>query len=221
MPRHLKSSLAALLASTALLLSGCHKLAQTFSGPPATIVETAYPERVLWGDTHLHTANSVDAFGFGNRLPPEEALRFARGEEVTSSTGIKAKLQRPLDFLVITDHAEGLGATKALYDAPGFLIRDPQLTPFNIGKRIQLNDFTPQEAAPLAQGLVSRKAAKTLEESTNLTVETVPNKSTKSAQADSPKVLDTCQDSALQDRDGPVRERNFAAHSRSRHLQYV
>ncbi len=82
---------------------------------------------LLWGDTHLHTANSIDAFGFGVKLGPEEALRFARGEEVMSTGGLKAKLERPLDFLVIADHSGGLGATKALYDAPGFLIRDPTL----------------------------------------------------------------------------------------------
>lgn len=83
--------------------------------------------KLLWGDTHLHTSNSIDAFGFGVKLGPEEALRFARGEEVTSTWGLKAKLERPLDFLVIADHSGGLGATKALYDAPGFLIRDPVL----------------------------------------------------------------------------------------------
>lgn len=83
--------------------------------------------KLLWGDTHLHTANSIDAFGFGVKLGPEDALRFARGEEVTSTWGLKAKLERPLDFLVIADHSGGLGATKALYDAPGFMIRDPTL----------------------------------------------------------------------------------------------
>ncbi len=83
--------------------------------------------KLLWGDTHLHTANSIDAFGFGVKLGPEDALRFARGEEVTSTWGLKAKLERPLDFLVIADHSGGLGATKALYDTPGFLIRDPTL----------------------------------------------------------------------------------------------
>lgn len=83
--------------------------------------------KLLWGDTHLHTSNSIDAFGFGVKLGPEEALRFARGEEVVSTWGLKAKLERPLDFLVIADHSGGLGATKALYDAPGFLIRDPTL----------------------------------------------------------------------------------------------
>ena len=83
--------------------------------------------KLLWGDTHLHTSNSIDAFGFGVKLGPEDALRFARGEEVKSTWGLKAKLERPLDFLVIADHSGGLGATKALYDTPGFLIRDPTL----------------------------------------------------------------------------------------------
>ena len=114
-----------LLGSTALV-SGCQKLTKMV-GSQTEVKDTAYPERVYWGDTHLHTSNSVDAFGFGNRLDPEAALRFASGEEVTSSTGIKAKLARPLDFLVVTDHAEGLGSTKALYDAPRMLISDPTL----------------------------------------------------------------------------------------------
>jgi len=68
-----------------------------------------YPTRVFFGDTHHHTNNSGDAFMGGNTLTPEEAYRFARGEEVVSSTGVTAKLSRPLDFLVISDHAEGLG----------------------------------------------------------------------------------------------------------------
>ncbi|HNN56953.1 MAG TPA: DUF3604 domain-containing protein, partial [Novosphingobium sp.] len=107
-------------------MTGCDNARQVVFGAEE-VKDTPYPERVFWGDTHLHTANSVDAFGFGNRLMPEDALRFARGEEVTSSTGVKAKLARPLDFLVITDHSEGLGSTKALYDAPRMMISDPQL----------------------------------------------------------------------------------------------
>lgn len=122
-----KAIVMALLLGSTALLGGCDKIRQSLGGEEAAVAETAYPERVYWGDTHLHTGNSVDAFGFGNRLTPEDALRFARGEEVTSSTGIKAKLERPLDFLVISDHAEGIGATKALYDAPRMLISDPTL----------------------------------------------------------------------------------------------
>jgi hypothetical protein len=88
---------------------------QTASTPsPATRAYSphagrTYPTRVYFGDTHLHTSNSGDAFMGGDRLGPEQAYRFARGEEVVSSTGVPAKLARPLDFLVITDHAEGLG----------------------------------------------------------------------------------------------------------------
>ena len=90
-------------------------------------VTSGIATKLLWGDTHLHTSNSIDAFGFGVKLGPEDALRFARGEEVTSTWGLKAKLDRPLDFLVIADHSGGLGATKALYDAPRFMIKDPTL----------------------------------------------------------------------------------------------
>jgi hypothetical protein len=117
---------AALLLASTSLVTGCDQLKQTVAGK-AEVKDTAYPEQVFWGDTHLHTANSVDAFGFGTRLDPETALRFARGEEVTATTGDKAKLARPLDFLVVSDHAAGLGSTKALYDAPRLLIKDPTL----------------------------------------------------------------------------------------------
>lgn len=122
-----KVMLGAFLLGTSALIGGCDQIKQAAGQTGVAVVETAYPEKVLWGDTHLHTANSVDAFGFGVRLSPEDALRFARGEEVTSTTGLKAKLPRPLDFLVVTDHAEGLGAAKALYDAPRLLIRDERM----------------------------------------------------------------------------------------------
>ena len=71
--------------------------------------QRAFPSRPLWGDSHLHTALSIDAGLFGNRLGLEEAYRFAQGEEVISSTGQPVKLSRPLDWLVITDHSDALG----------------------------------------------------------------------------------------------------------------
>ena len=64
---------AVLMLGTAVLVSGCDKIKQATGGSTATVAETEFPERVLWGDTHLHTSNSVDAFGFGVRLGPEEA----------------------------------------------------------------------------------------------------------------------------------------------------
>jgi len=68
-----------------------------------------FPERPLWGDSHLHTSLSVDAGGFGNRLPPEAAYRFARGEQVIASSGQPVRLSRPLDWLAITDHSDAMG----------------------------------------------------------------------------------------------------------------
>src|SRR5688572_20826631 len=69
----------------------------------------AYPTRVFWGDTHVHTSMSMDAGAFGNRLDIPEAYRFARGEEVTASMGLKVKLSRPLDFIVVADHSDNMG----------------------------------------------------------------------------------------------------------------
>lgn len=85
----------------------------------------AYPTRPYFGDTHHHTANSGDAFFNGDRLGPEEAYRFARGEQVTSSTGIEVKLSRPMDFLVVSDHAEGLGVGFEVYNGNEKLVSDP------------------------------------------------------------------------------------------------
>ena len=80
----------------------------------------SFPTRPLFGDTHLHTAVSVDA-GTLNRLGQEEALRFARGEEVLSTGGLRAKLARPLDFVVVADHAEMYGLM------PQLLAGDPEI----------------------------------------------------------------------------------------------
>jgi hypothetical protein len=72
-------------------------------------IDESYPNRVFWGDTHLHTSYSTDAGMIGNVLGPDEAFRFARGEKVRASRGEFAQLVRPLDFLVVADHAENLG----------------------------------------------------------------------------------------------------------------
>ena len=68
------------------------------------------PEHVLWGDTHLHTVYSFDAGAAGTRLEPADAYEFALGNEVITDAGQPVKLSRPLDFLVVTDHSDGLGA---------------------------------------------------------------------------------------------------------------
>ena len=68
------------------------------------------PRDVFWGDTHLHTSISLDANLFGvTELDPADAFAFARGDTVQATSGQPARLARPLDFLVISDHAEYLG----------------------------------------------------------------------------------------------------------------
>jgi hypothetical protein len=62
-----------------------------------------YPQKVFWGDTHLHTSFSTDGGMIGCTLGPNEAYRFSCGEMVVSSTGVRARLQRPMDFLVVAD----------------------------------------------------------------------------------------------------------------------
>src|SRR5690242_19949068 len=84
-----------------------------------------FPTRPFFGDTHLHTSYSMDAGAFGCRLSPADALRFARGEEVMSSSGQPAKLSRPLDFLVVADHSDNMGFFPDLMAGKGELVADP------------------------------------------------------------------------------------------------
>jgi hypothetical protein len=88
-----------------------------------------FPTRVFWGDTHHHTRLSFDDGLTGTKLGPEDAYRFARGEEVISSTGQLAKLSRPLDFLVVSDHAEYMGLADLLNNAdPDLLATESERT---------------------------------------------------------------------------------------------
>jgi len=84
-----------------------------------------FPSRVFWGDTHLHTAFSIDAGAFGNRLGLGEAYQFARGDQVITSTGLKARLSRPLDFLVIADHSDAMGFFPDLFAGSPHILNDP------------------------------------------------------------------------------------------------
>jgi Protein of unknown function (DUF3604) len=88
-------------------------------------VDRDFPTRPFFGDTHLHTSFSMDAGAFGARLGPKDAYRFARGEQVISSTGQPAKLSRPLDFLVVTDHSDNMGFFPDLFAGKPDLLADP------------------------------------------------------------------------------------------------
>ncbi len=114
-------SSASALAAGVLLLTLSSAQAQELVGiKPDTDAEYSpyiqhdFPNQVLFGDTHLHTGYSADAGLVGATTTPDDAYRFAKGETVTSSHGVRARLQRPLDFLVVADHAENLGLTFGL-----------------------------------------------------------------------------------------------------------
>ena len=94
--------------------------------PYSPYADRKYPSRPLFGDTHLHTGFSMDAGIFGARLRPRDAYRFARGEQVTASSGQPAKLGRPLDFLVVTDHSDNMGFATDLLAGKSALLADPK-----------------------------------------------------------------------------------------------
>ncbi|MFT7219582.1 MAG: hypothetical protein ACI8Z1_001197 [Candidatus Azotimanducaceae bacterium] len=100
--------------------------------PYSDTVNADYPKNVYWGDTHLHTRNSADAYSLGNmNLTPADAFRFARGQELVAHNGMRVQLRRPLDFLVVSDHAEYLGGYYR------FNVGDPVVSDTAAGKQWQ------------------------------------------------------------------------------------
>ena len=119
-PKAVLFSVAITLATPSLIL------AENYAPYP----DEDFPRQVYWGDTHLHSNLSPDAYLFGNRqITPDDAYRFARGETMLAHNGMKVRLRRPLDFLVVTDHSEYLGVLPALVE------RDPILLANDTGLR--------------------------------------------------------------------------------------
>ena len=96
--------------------------------PYSPYVDQHFPQKVFFGDTHFHSSLSVDSGMVGNTIDLDTAIRFAQGEEVRSKTGQRAKLNRPLDFMVLSDHAEYLGIADLLNTA------DPALLATEVGR---------------------------------------------------------------------------------------
>ncbi len=90
-----------------------------------------YSQRVLFGDTHVHTALSNDAFGAGNTLGPEIAYQFARGNEIVTSHGEKVRLNQPLDFVVVADHAEAYTAFQQIAAGNPAMMKDERVRKWN------------------------------------------------------------------------------------------
>jgi hypothetical protein len=122
----------AMLAGTAVLvLSACNKPAPepkaeapapaAAPAKPAPVIPTNALKEAYFGEQHLHTAYSLDAYIGGARLMPADAYRFAKGAEVEVN-GIKLKLHAPLDWAAVTDHAEYIGEMYSTMNqgAPGY-----------------------------------------------------------------------------------------------------
>ncbi len=85
-----------------------------------------FPTSVYWGETHLHTGLSLDAGLFGNILGHADAYRLARGEQITSSSGVDVKLSRPLDWLVVADHSDMMGIAADIQSGAPNILADPK-----------------------------------------------------------------------------------------------
>ncbi|MEM8678598.1 MAG: DUF3604 domain-containing protein, partial [Planctomycetota bacterium] len=118
-----------LLSSGAVAQTDAYLEKEAMTPPKAAFspyANRAFPTNVYFGDTHLHTGLSMDAGTFGNRLGLEPAYRFCRGEEVISSTGYRARLSRPRDFVVIADHSDGMGIFDLLRQGDPRVVIDDQ-----------------------------------------------------------------------------------------------
>jgi hypothetical protein len=136
----LHCTVSSLLALTAALivLPGASALAQEWTPdkdqrveqpkPYSPYLDQHFPKQVFFGDTHFHSSLSVDSGMIGNRIDLDQAFRFARGDEIVSSSGQRARLNKPLDFLVVSDHAEYLGVSDLI--ATG----NPELLATDVGQ---------------------------------------------------------------------------------------
>ena len=116
-----------------------------------------YPERPYFGDEHVHTAWSVDAGGLGTTLGPEEATRFARGEEVVSTSGQPVRLGQPLDWIAVTDHSDGMGVITEIKSGNPEMMADATLKKWH-----DMFKAGPAEARTAVMELVKLQSTKSL-----------------------------------------------------------
>lgn len=130
------------------------------SAPEAVkkVAESSYPDKVLWGDTHLHTSWSADAGSAGTTVGPEQAVRFAMGEEIKSNSGQMAKMKRPLDWFCVTDHSDAMGLITGIISGDPELMKDPIIKKWH--DDITSGDQAKANAASM--NMIQRQSTKTL-----------------------------------------------------------
>jgi hypothetical protein len=120
--RFLVASVISITAGVAWASDELSDAAKSFS----PYANSAQPTNVYWGDSHLHTGLSLDAGLFGNTLGVDDAYRFARGEQLTASTGVPVKLARPLDWLIVTDHTDLMGIANDIKSGTDNIVAEPK-----------------------------------------------------------------------------------------------
>jgi len=96
-----------------------------------TVAQEKNPERnAYFGETHIHTSWSVDAWVMGNRITgPDEAYKYAQGQTIKHPMGFDIKIDTPLDFMGVTDHAEYVGITKQANTPGSYVSKLPEAQP--------------------------------------------------------------------------------------------
>lgn len=115
----------ACIAAALLVFGGCERIDDPSLGP-AWDPEAAAPppakeavgfdanRHLLWGDLHIHTSQSYDAYTMGTRALPDDAYTYMKGGAIEHALGYAIQARRPLDFGAVTDHAEYLGIARAM-----------------------------------------------------------------------------------------------------------
>jgi Protein of unknown function (DUF3604) len=130
-----------LLASALAMLSTTLVFAQETPTPPGGVYKSSIPpelRRAYFGEMHLHTTMSFDAWSFGTKITPDQAYKFARGEtvmvpieqvseqqHVQGKDAVPAKRSWPLDFMAVTDHSEAMGMLNQLDDPNNPIAKSP------------------------------------------------------------------------------------------------
>src|SRR5262252_437868 len=97
---------------------------------PALAQERNPDRNAYFGETHIHTSWSVDAWLMGNRLTgPDDALKYAQGQTIKHPLGYDIKIDTPLDFMGVTDHSEYVGVTKEANTPGSALSKLPEAQP--------------------------------------------------------------------------------------------